>query len=458
MDNSYSGQDVLAKSTKFTKCLLILLFTSFIFFSGYVALRLKPGIAPDEVGHFEFSKLFSYTLGIPKDTETTNALGWQIAFNPFLYYWINGRLIGLLKFISSMITDNQLLIILRFSSVLYSFLNLVVFYKILVELIHNEYFRLFSLFLFSQTLMYVFLSGSVSYDNLTNLFCSLGILFFVRFLKNIKPIKNSFLLAISLTLASLTKYTVVPLILFVLILWAFTVIRKKVNFKGNERISWGLILVAVILVFANIYLYGHNLIKFRGLTPACTDVLTLKQCDVNPFTVRSKELSLEHKMSISESVAKGYPNPLEYVVYSWIPNMLYRIHGILGQESYFPSHIIIVIYLLYVWYLLLAVRYIHRLPFVFSLLALVLIGYSFVLLVMNYESELSYGFKQIAMQGRYIFPVISIFYALIGYTLEHTNSKLLRFLTVTVSILLFLYAGPLKLLTKANSLFPGWFG
>jgi len=457
MINSYSEQNVLAKPTKSVKWLLILLLALFVFFSSYVALKLKTGIAADEVGHFEFSKLFSYTLGIPKDSDTSNALGWQIAYNPFLYYWINGRLIGLLKSINSTITDNQLLIFLRFTSVLYSTLNLVVFYKILVELINNERYRLFSFFLLSQTLMFVFLSGSVSYDNLTNLLCSLGILFFIRFLKNIKPLTNSLLLIISLFLASLIKYTVVPLILFITILWVFTIIRKKMSFKRSERLPWVLLLIALMLISVNVYLYGHNLLKFQGLTPSCTEVLSVKQCNLNPFSIRDQQLSIGPKMSISESISKGYPNPLEYVVYSWIPNMLYRIYGILGQLSYFPSHIIIVIYLLYIWYLLLAARYIYRLPYVLNCLILLFLTYSFVLFVMNYESELQYGFKQIAMQGRYIFPIITIFYALLGYILECTKSKLLRMVTAGTSILLFLYAGPLKFLTKALTLFPGWF-
>ena len=457
MINSYSEQNVLAKPTKSVKWLLILLLALFVFFSSFVALKLKPGIAPNEVGHFEFSKLFSYTLGIPKDSDTTNALGWQIAYNPFLYYWINGRFIGVLKSINSTITDNQLLIFLRFTSVLYSTLNLVVFYKILVELIINERYRLFSFFLLSQTLMFVFLSGSVSYDNLTNLLCSLGILFFIRFLKNIKPLTNSLLLIISLFLASLIKYTVVPLILFIMILWVFTIIRKKMSFKGNERLPWILLLIAMMLISVNVYLYGHNLLKFQGLTPSCTEVLSAKQCNLNPYSIRDQQLSIGPKMSISESISKGYPNPLEYVVYSWIPNMLYRIYGILGQLSYFPSHIIVVIYLLYIGYLLLAARYIYRLPYVLNCLILLFLTYSFVLFVMNYESELQYGFKQIAMQGRYIFPVITIFYALLGYILESTKSKLLRLSTVVISILMFLYAGPIKFLVKANSLFPGWF-
>lgn len=457
MINSHSEQIVLVKPTKSVKWLLILLLALFVFFSSYVALKLKTGIAPDEVGHFEFSKLFSYTLGIPKDSDTTNALGWQIAYNPFLYYWINGRLIGLLKSINSTITDNQLLIFLRFTSVLYSTLNLVVFYKILVELINNERYRLFSFFLLSQTLMFVFLSGSVTYDNLTNLLCSLGILFFIRFLKNIKPLTNSLLLIISLFLASLIKYTVVPLILFIMILWVFTIIRKKMSFKGSERLPWVLLLIALMLISVNVYLYGHNLLKFQGLTPSCTEVLSVKQCNLNPFSIRDQQLSIGPKMSISESISKGYPNPLEYVVYSWIPNMLYRIYGILGQLSYFPSHIIIVIYLLYIWYLLLAARYIYRLPYVLNCLILLFLTYSFVLFVMNYESELQYGFKQIAMQGRYIFPVIMIFYALLGYILESTKSKLLKLSTAVISILLILYAGPIKFLVKANSLFPGWF-
>jgi len=90
-------------------------------------------------------------------------------------------------------------------------------------------------------------------------------------------------------------------------------------------------------------------------------------------------------------------------------------------------------------------------------LALLLLLYAGILLLMNYNSELVYGFKNIAMQGRYIFPVIGIATILMTRILEFVKSKTVLWLTVSMTILLFFVSGPIKFLVHSQTIFIDWF-
>jgi hypothetical protein len=84
--------------------------------------------------------------------------------------------------------------------------------------------------------------------------------------------------------------------------------------------------------------------------------------------------------------------------------------------------------------------------------------YALVLFIMNYNSELAYGFyKFVALQGRYIFPVISIAFVLSTYILTKVTNKYLQIGTLVATIALFLYGGPIRFLWYYDTVFKNWF-
>ncbi len=445
---------------QFPMILLVLLMIIFALYSIFLAVHLQVGIIPDEVAHFKFSMYFASTLGIPRDAQQTLETGWYITHNPVLYFWINGRVINLFALFLPSATSRQVLVLLRLTSVVYSLVTVFFCYKLSKEIISNVWLQLLPAFLLTNTLMFVFLSGGVSYDNLTNMLCMMGFLFEVRAFSGKNFFTNSTAWMICIGLGTLVKYTVVPLALFMGIAWViYLFLHRKVIRKEKIRKNCliPLSLVLVLLFAVNIGIYGVNLVKYHSLIPDCSALFTQEQCELSPFVQRYHEIALDHKLTIVESVQLGYPNPLEYVLDSWIPNMLYRIFGILGHLSYFPSHIIIFFRLLLLWILLLAFRYIDRPSFILISLVCIFILYAFVLLYMNYNSELTYGFKQIAMQGRYIFPVIGPIYVFISYVFIKVNNRALRLATIFLSIALFFLGGPIKFILDYNSIFHGWF-
>lgn len=439
---------------------LLLILAVFIAFSIFISIRLKAGIAPDETGHFLFSKLFSETWGIPKDSAESITTGWVIKGRPFVYYWVNGRMINIITLLHPGITDSQLLTILRLTNIFYSTTAMILLYLTSKEMIKNRWLKILPVFLLANTLMWVFLSGAVNYDNMANMFCFAAILFFVRAYKGEDFQKNSLLWISMIALGCLVKYTILPLAGMMALMWLITG-KLKQQFTGlknawNEKMGI-LILVAGILTLSVIMLYGSNLINYRSLTPNCIDAMDAGTCALDPMAVRYHEQALPQKLTILESIRQGYPNPLEYIFYTWIPKMLVRIHGILGHLIYYPSHIIIVFYLLYVWYSMLGFKYYENSKVLSRGLTLLLLLYGGILLRMNYNSELIYGFKNIAMQGRYIFPVIGIAYILMGRIVEFVKSKAVFWLTISMTILLFFISGPIKFLVHSQTIFIDWF-
>jgi LysM repeat protein len=87
----------------------------------------------------------------------------------------------------------------------------------------------------------------------------------------------------------------------------------------------------------------------------------------------------------------------------------------------------------------------------------IIAGFVLAIFIVNFESELTYGFKRIALQGRYLFPVIALFYALTAYTQSLVKPKFLRVFLIVLTCALFVFGGPLKFLTLADKAFAGWF-
>ena len=449
-----------------TKIVLAAVLLIFIVSSLFIALRLRStltGIIPDESAHFIFSKHFSKTAGIPPDTAETYVWGWYIKQNPFLYYWINARIINLLEWIKPNITDLQLLVALRVVNVLYAFTTVVFCFLLSKQVIQHKWWQLLPVFLLTHTLMFVFLTGGVNYDNLANMLSMISLFYLVKALKGDQFVKDSLKWMIFVAIGTLTKYTLLPLALAMGIAWiAYMVRNRKIIFpaplKGLKTAL--LILFLAVLIIGNFAIYGINILRFKSILPPCEEILLESQCELSGFERRLREVGLEKKLTIKESVAEGYPSLLRYLSVDWVEHMLMRTFGMISHEAYFPRDIILFLRLLFYWMALLSIfnlMYYQRLSHITLTLVWITIFYSVVLFIQNYNTELIYGFKQIMLQGRYIFPVIGAIYILFTKVLEHVPFRSLRWATLAFTIGLFLYGGPITILREYNSFLIDWF-
>jgi len=440
--------------------ILVIMLVIFISYTGFMALNLKPNIIPDEPAHFALSKYFATTLSIPPDTSRTFPLGIYIEQNPVLYYWVNGRTINGIRLISPGATDREILVTLRMVNVFFALGTVLFCFLLSKEVIRHAWWQLFPVFLLTNTLMFVFLAAGVNYDNLTNLLSMAGLYFFARVFTRKDFLFNSILWMIFIILATLTKYTSLPLALAMSIAWLFYIIvqrknLKQINFKGTKTLI--LISLLMILLAGNFLFYGVNIIKYHALLPPCEAILLESQCALSPLDQRYQEIAFKPKLTVRESIERGYPNPIMYAANTWVQNMLLRTFGMIGHKSYFPLNLLVLYSILFYGTGLIGLLLWKRTSTINYSLIGITFFYSLVLLYTNYNSELEYGFIHIALQGRYIFPVVGPIFILFTLIAKNIPLRLLRIIFVVFTLGLFLIGGPITIIVKYHEVFSTWF-
>ena len=275
-------------NTHIATMMFFVLLLAFISSSAFFALKLKPAIVPDEPHHFQVSQLFSAAWGMPLDTPETISLG-GLNHKPFLFYWINARILNLLSWIVPGINERVELILLRLMGVIYSTTTVIFSYLLAKEAIENRWGQLFVVFLLTNTLMFVFLSGGNSYDNLLNLCSFSGIYYLARVFKGNPFYKNSLMWLISILLGSLVKITMLPLAGITGLAWLVYIVKNRhiIDFKFTKDIkAISLSLTCILLFVINFTVYGVNIIKYRTLYPSCTQAFTKEQCKSYPQYAR----------------------------------------------------------------------------------------------------------------------------------------------------------------------------
>ena len=443
--------------------ILIIFLSSFLVWSIYSATKIKPGIIPDEPAHFIFSKHFSKSFSIPPDTNETYALGWYIKQNHFLYWWFMGRLINLFSFIQSDISDFKLLVLLRLCNLLLAAGTVIICYLFSREVFQDKWWSLLPVFLLTNTLMFKFLAGGLNYDNLANLLCMASLFFFVRALSLKSFLNSSLFWIICIGLGALTKFTILPLAFVMTVLWLlFVILNRKKIFPIQYFNSKSLLLITLVIfvILGNFSIYGINIIKFHSITPNCIDILEEDQCKLSPFYQRQEAWALEEPLSVAGSINLGYPSPIKYAFVNWVKLMLLRSVGFHGHKTFYPTNFIYLFQILFYLAMILGIIELilkRKISYASFSLFSILIFYSITLINLNYRNELVYGFINLLIQGRYIFPVIGPIYILFTKILKATPSKYLRWAILIFTIGLFIYGGPLTFILKYDTVFSGWF-
>jgi len=427
-------------------------FGYFLFRLLYFATHISFGVPPDEVTHFGICQVFSKTFLLPENSEETYSLG-LVTNVPYLYYFIMGKFLKLNFF---PISD---LIFLRFLNCLLSFATVVFGYRWMRLITSDRIAQVLFVILITNTPMFSFLGAAVSYDNLTNLFAVTGLYYLHLFLQN--PNFNKFLLfGISLLGGALTKPAFLPLVLGYLgilmfhernyLKSMFPLIKKSLFLlRHGQKLLLG---ITLILLTFNLTLYLGNLIHFQKVVPNADQVLTEEEAMKSRIYARGRILSLyrsaevtfEEAMRKAEKIEspgdradtmillkiaragslKSTPH-LDRIQYAWpwMYGMLKRSVGIMGHHSMTKQSYWFSIYqLVFLFAFLLFVRYWkpsesdYRLADAIS----IVIFYAIILMqFVNYSAYAKSSSISLALQGRYLFPILIPFYGVIAYFLIH---------------------------------------
>jgi len=424
----------------------------------FFATHISHYIPPDEITHLGICQVYSKADFLPEITPETYHLG-VIVHSPCLYYFIMGKFLKLNFFL---MPD---LVFLRLLNCIFSCITVLYGYKWIKLITANRICHILFLFLITDTPMFSFVSASVNYDNLTNLFAVTAIYCLHLFFKN-RSSKAFLLFWISLLAGALTKISFLPLVagyIGILIYHerknlkdTFPVLKKTLTtlFSG-EKVLTG---IAFILLVLNLVFYGNNLIQFRKIIPSLDQVLTEEQAMQNRIYARNRVVTLYRagKITFEEAVQKAdniqhtgdrdtalyllkladknlsNPAPLiDPVQYSWLwlKIMLERSAGIAGHIFMLKNPYEISAYqLFFLLSFLCFVRYWlpvteNRLTesfflcIFYGIILMQLVSYS------AYKQMLSVG---IGLQGRYFFPVLVPFYGIVSYFLVNPFKKPLQ--------------------------------
>lgn len=269
-----------------------------------------------------------------------------------------------------------------------------------------------------------------------------GIYFLIRAFKGVDFYKNSLGWFIWISFGALVKVTILPLAAGMMLCWALYLVinRRKIDFRIRPDLKIGIMLTAFILLcIINFSIYGVDLIKYRTLEPACDQVLTVEQCMHNGVYARNTQLDQQGLFTVSDIIQGKGSDPFVYFSDYWVASMLKRIYGIMGQTSFFPSNLVISFYrLLLIIAMLSTVRYWKLPSFPLASLYIVFTFYAIVLFTTNYRTEMRFEFQHVAVQGRYIFPVIGVAYTLLTKSILDISPSLARKLLVALVLILFL--------------------
>lgn len=443
-----------AKSLDYLHYLLIFIF----FISALIlATKIDGGIIPDEGTHIRITMVFTKSLGIPEDTDEIIRHGVYIKDHNFLFYWIEARLLNLFQLVSRNDETTALNIFLRITNVIFSTCTLYVTSLISKKLIKNPLINIIPVLLLANTLMYFILSAGVNYDNLANLLAALSVLFLIKSIQKEDWFISSLWLVLTLTMGVLTKYALLPLALISVAVWFYFTLKEKLfnePHRINKRTVFPIILLIITLPLAT-ELYIGNIFQYKSITPSCNDLFEEEQCAISPFRKRLEDIGLPEKLTYNTAMEKGYPSIFKYLP-TWMKLIAVRTFGILGHKNYFQPKISKIILLVILLIYLLGILSLKKPSRTFFSLLIITIFYLAVLFFQNYDIELIYGFKHVALQGRYIFPVIVPIYVSIGILLQSFKFKTLRVVLSCLICGLIVYSGPIVILLKYNEFFVNW--
>lgn len=416
----------------------------------FFAITIASYVPPDEVTHLGLSQIFSKLLFLPDNTPASYQYG-LVTNIPWLYYWVMGKLLVLNVF------GIQDLLFLRLLNLPLAFGVVFFAWRVLRLVTNDRLAQLLLVVVMTNTLMLSFLSASVSYDNLANLFAVMSIYYLMAFFRERSG--RSLGLSLLCQLAGcLTKSSFLPLALMLTVLLVvreckalpelFTVVTRWVRTVGPG----GVVLVAGILigVLLNLHLYGGNYLHYGKVVPEMSDVLPLENVMQNRLAARDtifmqfKEGNISYRQALQKTsfirhegdragtiyLIQNYHRrqshggqllgPLAYSV-PWGERVLSTVFGIMGHRSMhnrFPTLLPILGLLV-----LSAFAFLRRwrpgatggVP---TCLAVLTVGYVvFIMYVFNYRNYLYYENFDVALQGRYIFPIIGPAYVLFSYYL-----------------------------------------
>jgi hypothetical protein len=426
---------------------LKIVFAWFLIQAVYMALSTKIGIPPDENYHISFIRLYSESGISPILTgqEGYFALGEAVKTPFFLYHYLMSFPYRLFSEFSGVV------FLLRFINISFGAFSLLFVYRIGKSLKLSAPAINTSIFMLSNTIMFVFLSASVNYDNLFILLSLVTVCLVLNLLKAL-DYRKLLLLIITILGGMLVKVSFFPVVLLVLPVFHKIFVEHTHIFrvfKNEWRKKLNLVLLGTVFVFGFLFSFKYigNIINYGKYSPSCTQVLTIDQCRQNGIFSRSE--------TYNKSVAPPTPRSTFEYFFDWVVRMQEGTFGIFGHKSTTPTPLIFIGFQLFIIIGFISlVRLIRRQESMIILVVTFIAVYIFILVVKNNSIYEHRGIFELALQGRYAFAVLPLTYLVFNhYIFKLLNKKMYMSIFIVVMLVVFSSGGLPSYILATN---PEW--
>jgi len=428
----------------------VLLGFTIVYFIIFGILMVHTDGQPDQSPHRYFSIRFSETWGIPEEDLSNNRI---ITGKPYLAYWIYG---AVYKIVNIILPNNTIsrIQLWRLVSVFISTVTVYYLYKLATKATGNPYAGVLAAFFLGNTMMFVFISGGISYDNLMNLAGMAAIYHLVCLFKKEDFVYNTAFIGIWVAVGSLSKEQFLLLTLIIFLAWLFFVVRNFRNIHPNfNRKNIVITLIFLVAIGFFVGLYGTNLIRYSRTTPMCKQIIGEDRC--NSFDYRWEFFN---KISYPGLWFKRdtFQNPINYIFDFWSMLEIQSTWGILSHNTFMPKLSTALHSVLILWSFLCLTRYWNFHDTVANVLIFVLLGFVGYVFLFNYKQDIEFNFHHYGVTGRYMFPIIGALLTLMVYYLLKIRSYLVKRISIILAILINFYGGLGLYLSRYSEVFVHW--
>lgn len=417
-------------------------------------------MAFDEDFHFGIIKIYSHHWlpFLASQPPNANAFG-AVARDPsYLYHYLMSFPYRLIELVCHGQTSQ--VIALRLINVALFAGSLVLFRRVLLRVGTSPALANVSLVLFTLIPIVPQLAAHINYDNLLMPLVAWTLLLAFRAIDELRErrvdMRTLLMLLIVCIFTSLVKYAFLPIFMVTGVYLVAVMVR---SFWGDLRQLWPsiragflglgrlqrIVLSVLLLVALGMFWQrdGSNAVQYKTPVPSCSDVLSTDECSAYGPWGRNYQASL--------TKAPFDANPAVYTVQSWLFGLWYRLFfAVSGPASDFrnypplplPGAASICLGLVGLVVVAAMVRRIFGGQSKLLLLFFIFGAYSLALWLDEYEQFLQTG-QPVAINGRYLVPVLLLAAAIIGRGLSLLLARYpgRRLALATFTILLFLQGG-----------------
>ncbi|MFI5270873.1 MAG: hypothetical protein ACHQT9_02410 [Candidatus Saccharimonadales bacterium] len=445
----------------------------FVFEALWIALSGRYPMAFDEDFHLGIIRIYAHHLSPfwgtqPPGTEAYGAISRDPAF---LYHWLMSFPYRLISLFTN--DQNIQVIILRFINIGLLGASLPFFRRLLAKTGASKALVNASLGIFVLVPVVPLLAAQINYDNLMIPMTAISLLLTVslteKFSKK-KPIDVRLLLLtlIACLSTSLVKYSFLPIFIVIIGFVYYYAVKKYSNIKNiwlNLKKGFTLVprkqLIALVLfslIFFGVFIqrYGVNIVKYHKPVPGCSQVLTEKQCsNYGPWL---RDYTNKQAKDID-----NVPTHLNTYIGDWFYGMWLRsFFTVDGPATLYetrgpfrvPAQSAIIFIVLGTAALIFTFRRLlkkYHSPVIW-LFVITSLFYLIILWLDDYQIYLSTA-APVAINGRYIFPVLPLIILVIALAYDEVLRKWYRLkvlLMVTVFICMILGGGSLTYILRSR--------